>query len=375
MNAARKLLIVLLTVAVLPATGCGDTRILEKMGFIHTTAYDLAPAGEAGEEDKLRVTIAVPKADPDGRIQRETMTAVVASSKEARIQFSRQSELSLVSGQLRGALFGAALARKGLMEHIDTLVRDPAISQRVKISVVNGSAYELLFNRYPDHPRPGQYIDRMLDKEAAKMMIPTVTLYDFTRDLYDDGIDSVAPIIKRMGGNITLDGIALFQGDKYVSRIAPEDVLIFSILRRNFKKGEISINLKDTGQGNERLLFSSIINSRKVKIEHDGNGGIRAHIQVFVKGSVLEYMGDLEIGEEDDRRKLELLIADYFERRTMKLLANMQKHRADGLGIGQHVRNGMSYEEWEKLNWDELYPAMEIDCRAKVVIKHFGKFM
>jgi spore germination protein len=372
----RKLLFaLLLSIAILPATGCGDTRILEKMGFIHTTAYDLVPAEEVGKQGGLRVTIAVPKADPEGKIKRETMTAVVASSKEARIEFSRKTELALASGQLRSALFGSDLARKGVVEHIDTLVRDPVISQRVKISVVNGSAHDLLFKRYAEHPRPGQYVDRLLDKEAAKMMIPAVTLYDFTRDLYDDGIDAVAPIIKPAGEDIAIDGIALFKGDKYVSRIPPEDAVIFSILRRNFKKGEISIDLKEAVNGNERLLFNSIINSQKVKIEHDGNGEISASIQVFVKGSVLEYMGDLKIGEDEDRHKLEKLIAEYFERQAKRMLANMQQHGADSLGIGMHVRNSMSYAEWKKLNWDKIYPTMEIDCRAKVVIKHFGKFM
>lgn len=365
----------LLFIFMIVLSGCGDTRILEKLGFIHTTGYDLIPAETIGEEDKLRVTIAIPKADPEGRIKRETMSTVVATSKEARIQFSRRSELSLVSGQLRSTLFGETLARKGIADHIDTLVRDPIISQRVKISVVKRSAYELLDNRYPDHPRPGQYIDRLLDKEAAKMMIPTVTLYDFTRDLFDDGIDPVAPIIKPTGQDITLDGIALFKDDKYASRIPPEEVLIFSILRQNFKKGEMSVDLKESGQDSGKLLFSSILNNRKVKIKHDGKGGISAQIHVITKGSVLEYTGDLKLGNDEDRHKLEALIALYIERHTKKMLLDMQQHRADSLGIGKLVRNSMSYAEWKRLDWDEVYPQMEIDCSAKVVIKHYGKFM
>ncbi|MGO4372212.1 Ger(x)C family spore germination protein, partial [Paenibacillus sp. MCAF20] len=258
MTLLRKLAWLLPFTALLLLTGCGDERILEKMGFIHSTGYDLVPAENEGEKDKLRVTIAVPKADPEGKIKRETMSAVVASSKEARIEFSRQTELSLVSGQTRNTLFGVTLAQKGLREHIDTLLRDPAISQRVKITIVNGSVYELLIKRYPEHPRPGQYMDRMLDKEASVMMIPTVTLYDFTRDFYDDGVDSVAPILKQKGKNIALDGIALFQGDRYVSRIDADDALIFAILRQNFRRGEMSIDLKKAGLGNERLLFSSM---------------------------------------------------------------------------------------------------------------------
>jgi len=374
MKSARKPF-ALLTVALLFVSGCGDTKILEKMGFIHTTGYDLVATEGRGGDDKLRVTIAVPKADPEGKVKRETMTAFVLSSKEARIKFSRQTELSLASGQMRGALFGASLAREGLADHLDSLTRNPSVSPRVKVSVVDGSAFDLLTSKYPEHPRPGQYIDRMLEKEAYKMMIPTVTLYDFTRDLYDDGIDAVAPIVKQTGKHVTLDGIALFQGDKYVSRIPPEESLIFSILRQNFKKGEISVNLEEMGLGNEKLLFSSMINSQKVKVKHDGNGGMNVHIQAVVKGTVLEYLGDLKIGEDEDRHQLEKLIAEYVEHHAKKMLANMQQHRADSLGIGKHVRNSMSYAQWKSLNWDEVYPTLKINCSVKVVIKNFGRTM
>ncbi|MDQ0060729.1 spore germination protein [Paenibacillus harenae] len=371
----KKALLLQLFAALLVLSGCGDEKILERLGFIHTAGYELVPAENSGEPDKLRVTIAVPKADPEGKIKRETMTAVVATSKEARIELSRQTELSLVSGQLRSTLFGAALARKGIGEHIDTFVRDPAISQRVKITVVNGNVQHLLNKRYAEHPRPGQYIDRMLDKEAEAMMIPNVTLYDFTRDYYDDGIDAVAPIIREKGKDITIDGIALFQGDRYVARIDPDDSLIFAILRQNFKRGEMSINLNSLGYGKEKLLFSSMVSSRKIKVNRGENGGLSVQIRMLVKGSVLEYVGDLKIGEEEDRHKLEKRIAEYLTSNAQKMIDAMQRHKADSIGIGKHVRNSMSYTEWKSTNWDELYPNIEVRCSTEVVIKNFGKFM
>ncbi|MDQ0115346.1 Ger(x)C family spore germination protein [Paenibacillus harenae] len=371
----KKALLLQLFAVLLVLTGCGDEKILERLGFIHTAGYELVPAENSDEPDRLRVTIAVPKADPEGKIKRETMTAVVATSKEAKIEFSRQTELSLVSGQLRNTLFGAALARKGIGEHIDTFVRDPAISQRMKITVVNGNVQHLLTRRYAEHPRPGQYVDRMLDKEAEAMMIPNVTLYDFTRDYYDDGIDAVAPIIREKGKDITIDGIALFQGDRYVARIDPDDSLIFAILRRNFKRGEMSINLNSLGYGKEKLLFSSMVSSRKIKVNRGENGGLSVQIRMLVKGSVLEYVGDLKIGEEEDRHKLEKRIAEYLTSNAQKMIDAMQRHKADSIGIGKHVRNSMSYAEWKSTNWDELYPNIEVKCSTEVVIKHFGKFM
>ncbi|MGO4376540.1 Ger(x)C family spore germination C-terminal domain-containing protein, partial [Paenibacillus sp. MCAF20] len=108
---------------------------------------------------------------------------------------------------------------------------------------------------------------------------------------------------------------------------------------------------------------------------HGGDGVPRVQIRMVVKGSVLEYVGALKIGEDQDRHKLEKLVAEYVTLQAKKLIANMQQHKADSLGIGKHVRNSMSYAEWKSLNWDEVYPRIEVSCSTEVVIKNYGKFM
>ncbi|CAM4261380.1 Ger(x)C family spore germination protein [Paenibacillus alkaliterrae] len=354
--------------------GCGDQRILEKQAFTMATSYDLAPKKEGESEDKLLVAIDIPKADPEERMQRETLTAVAHTSKEARIKFAGQTELSIVSGQLRDTLFGIALAKNGIWEHIDTLVRDPSISQGVKVSVVKGSAHDLLVRNYPQHPRTGQYIDRMLDKEAAVMTIPTVTIYDFTRDYFDDGIDPVAPILKEGEKNISIDGIALFNKDRYVAKIEPEKSLIFAFLRQNFRRGEISMALFGEGEKKERLMFTSISNKRKIHVKRGGNNQIMVEIMLNIKGSVLEYTGKLKMSEEKDRKKLEKLMADYVMKEASIMVGKMQKHNVDSLGIGKYVRNSMSYKEWSTLGWHEVYPNVKVQCKANIKIKDFGKF-
>ncbi|MCM3634150.1 Ger(x)C family spore germination protein [Paenibacillus sp. FSL W7-1287] len=360
--------------------GCGDQRVLEKLGFTQTTSYDLDPNTEESSDDekqgqqKLLISVTIPRTRTEN--SRELITATAYTSKEAKIKLSSQTELTIVSGQLRNTLFGLSLAKQGIWEHIDTLVRDSSISPRVKVTIVNGSAHELLSKDYSQHNRTGKYLDRMLEKEAISQTVPEITLYRFTRDFLDDGIDAVAPIIKQLDEHVSIDGIALFQGDRYVTKVEPDDTLIFAFLRGRFKNGEMSVDMSEVGRINEHIMFSSMISKRKIKIKTTSEGQhYHADISINVRGSVLEYTGKLSLDNVEHQKQIEKLIAEYIKLKTEEMVAMMQKNNVDSIGLGKYVRNKLSYEEWKNLDWRRIYPNIEVTCNVNVRIKDFGKFV
>ncbi|GIQ69527.1 Ger(x)C family spore germination protein [Xylanibacillus composti] len=370
----RKRISWLLGIIVLAGCSTSDQRILEELGFTHTTSYDLISQEEgASEDEKLKITISIPKADPDAEDKREVLTATGRTSKEARIQLSKMTNRTLVSGQLRNILYGSELARAGIWEHIDTLIRDPSIGQRVKITLVDGSAHDLLAKEYPDHPITGVYIAQMLDKEAKYQTVPDTNLYHFVRDYFDDGIDPVAPVMKDHGDHVDISGIGLFQDDRYVTKIATQQTMIFALLRGGFKQGEISIQLDDGSEGREFVFFSSLSSKRKVKVLNP-KPPFSVEIHVTARASVLEYIGDLKPSEVPDQEKLERKISDYLQQEAQKMVEMMQKHQVDSLGIGKDIRNHMSFKEWSELDWREAYAQMEIRCNVQAEIKDYGKF-
>ncbi|MDF2652158.1 MAG: germination protein Ger(x)C family [Paenibacillus sp.] len=355
-------------------TGCGDQRILEDLGFIHTASYDLMEQEESNADRQLKVTVSIPKADREGKIKREILTTNAKTVKEARIKLSRQTELSLVSGQLRNTLLGLELARAGIWKNMDTFVRDPSISQRVKLTVVNGNASDLLSKNFPQHPSTGQYIERMLEKEVKSQNVPYVTLYQFTRDYFDDGIDPIIPMVKEEKNNVVLDGIALFNEDKYVARIEPAKTLIFAMIRGDFNRGEISIDLggKEAEARNE-VMFSSLVGHHKIAVTQNNKNNIQVKLDIKIQGSVLEYIGDLELVEETDKTKLEALVSAYLSKETEKMIQFMQQNQADSIGIGKAVRNSMSYEQWKQLDWKQVYPQVKVTCQIQVMMRDYGK--
>lgn len=350
-------------------TGCGnDQRILERIGLTHTTSFDLMPGG------MLKVTNSIPLAVGEGRKPREVLTSISDSSKGSKVDLSRQTQLVLVSGQMRNLLFGTTLARRGFWDDIDTMVRDPSISPRVKVTVVDGDAHDLLVKDYSNYLRTAQYIDRMMESEVRFHSIPKITLYEFTRDYYDDGIDPIAPIIKDIGEHVKVNGIALFQGDRYMMKIADRESIFFAMLSKSFKLGSLPLRLSEDQEKKELVLFDSLISKRRVHATRVGGSSFRVDFEVSVSGIILEYMGDLKISKEEDRHALEVKIGENITSHMETIVKDMQKYKVDSLGLGNVIKNIVPYKEWKAMDWREVYPQVEVHCQTKVKIKHYGKF-
>jgi len=255
---------------------------------------------------------------------------------------------------------------------MDTLKRDPTIAEQVKIIVVNEDAGSLLAKDFPESPRTGKYIDHLIEKESQGQAVPKTTLYSFSRDYYDDGVDPIAPVIKDAGKSVEIDGIALFKDDKYEGKIHADDAVIFFFLKSSFDQGEISLDLTDHSKDNTTIMLSSLNSSRKVEVKHEKNGQITANIRVKALASLLEYNGVLKLSEDKNKQKLERIISEIITERAKKIITMLQQKKVDNLGIGIYVRNSMSYSNWKKMNWREQYPDVTINCQVELKIKEQG---
>jgi spore germination protein len=366
--------ILILFVLTLCLSGCTDTRQLERLAFIHTVAYDLKQKIENGKKvDYLEVTDTIPIADPETKKAREVLTTVVKTSKEAKITLSRKTNRILVDGQARNCIFGVTLAKQGLWKYLETLRRDPSVGQRLFITVVDGNAHDLLSKDYHQHPITGHYIYRLLEKEGRIQTIPKTSLYTFTRDYYDDGIDPVCPVIKQEKDNVRINGIALFHKDRYITKIPLKKGTLFALLHENLRQGEISMAVKRGGK-TERVMYNSILSKRHVKVKKLANAHqFEVDLNLKLQGSVQEYLGSLDITKEKDRKKLEQSMAKIVEKDSEKLVSFMQKNGVDSLGMGVYVRNSLSYKEWKALNWEKIYPTVKFVSHVNLRIKDVGK--
>lgn len=371
----RKEVIIFIFLVSLFLCGCTETLIVEDLGFIHSVGYELNEDRDSLKEGRYIMTVAIPQIAITAKEDQEVLSKVAHSSKDGKYNIARKSDRLLVSGQKRTALFSKDLAEQGIIELMDSLNRDPVIGLNLHIIIVDGSVKELLEAEYPEHPRTSRYIFELIEKDSRMLANIDTILHYFMRDYYDDGIDPIAPVIKKGNEEIILDGIGLFENDKYVDKIDPKDARIFLMLHGDYDGGNINteVNLKEyQDQGGMFVTFNTLESKRKISVNLEKDDQINVHIHLAVRGTVEEFLGKVDLSKDHIQDELERELASHIQEVSQTLLSKIQENKVDSLGIGQYVRNKLGYRKWNDLDWREVYPKVDVSMTVDVKLKGFG---
>lgn len=358
---------ILITICALLLTGCGTSNIIEDLGIIQSVAFDMSES----KENPLKTTALFPAVSKEGTFNTQTLTVNGKSTHDTYLKLQNLTNLNLVGGQST-ILFGEELSKKGLINVVETFTRDPQVGTRVKFAIVEGKGEELLKKKMPSITDNAEYLYTFIEKLGKQNNVLNTNKYRFLRDYYDDGIDPVLPVLSYEGKKIELIGLGTFKGDQYVSRLTLSETQILNFLSGDIKHGSLLINIHDDVSGkNEQLYLSSIhsVNDKKVNT----NENMTVEIMLDIKGSVLAYTGPMDLSEEKNQRKMEKQVEKYLISHSKKLLFRLQKDKTDPIGIGKLVRNNLSYERWNKMEWDKVYSNLNYKVKVKVDLINTGK--
>lgn len=354
------------------AGGCGtqaDKRVLEELGIISVMGFDLEEGRDGEEGNSNRTTVLFPVINPRATAKEEVLS-VMSRSNDSRQKLARMTDRKLVYGQLRAAVYNVRIAERGLLDELDALLRDPTLGTRVKLALTDDHVHELLTFRHPAIPKIGRYIDLLLEKESVHLFIPKANLHTFYRDLKDDGIDPVIPFINPSKDSIKLDGIGLFRDDRLAGRVKAEDMPYFVMLYGPFYQGIVSVQLDQ----DELVTLSALRSERHVRVRRKAGGAPAAEIRIVLNGSVVEYIGRMDFKTAKSRKDLIRKFNRKVEQMCERQIRNMQKLRADCIGIGQFARSLYPYPEWKKLDWRETFADMDIRVKVDLHVKDFGVY-
>lgn len=360
---------VLFAICSLILTGCGGSNIIEDLAIIQSVAFDVSEI----KENPIKITVLFPTVSKEGKAGTQTLTANGKSSHDSFIKLQNLTNLKLVGGQ-NTILFGEELSKKGLINIVETLTSDPEVGTRTKFAIVEGKGEELLKKKVPSVPDNAEYLYTFIDKLGSQNKILNTDKYRFLRDYYDDGIDPVLPVFSYKGENIELKGLGTFKGDQYVARLTLSETQILNLLRGDIKNGSLTMSIHDVESGkNDQLLLSDIISKNDKKMNTRKRKNMSAEVILDVKGSVLEYTGKMDINKEKYQRQLEKQVENYLISNSKKLFIKLQKYQTDPIGIGTMVRNHLSYERWNKMNWNEIYSNLNFKVKVNVDLINTGK--
>ena len=364
------------------SAGCVQQKPLEKLGLITTSGFDMEG------ENQIRGTVVVQKFDPmTTQSATKVITSVAKTSKGLRQQQNLQSNQKLVSGQLRSVVYSRDLAKKGIIQLVDSLNRDAAIGNMVYLTIADQSAAEILqIENSKENLNLGTYMYNLIKQNVEGEQIISPTLHEFNHNYYDIGKDPVLPILKVKDKDVIITGVGLFKGDRLVDELRQGDLFYLKVLIDKYKAGT-----KEMGYKTDQLkkiiiknknytkkpifskIYVSIDNIRsKTKIEIVDKKNLRFRVDVDLDSRVLEMTEALDLGKPTSVKFLEKKLDESMKKKIESLLLRFKKLEIDPIGLGNEYEAHLRGKPITQEEWDRKYKDVTFDVHVKNTIERTG---
>lgn len=351
-------------------TGCWDRRIFERVGFVLEVGFD------KGVKRDLLITSIIPVIGADRKDATDLLMVEANSMMQAIDTNNRVSSKLLLGGKIQQLLFSDEVAEKGIANLMSVMNRGTENPLLSYVVVVDGSTKELMKAElgFKNKPRPGIYINQLIEAAIEHSYIPNTRIYDFHIAYFNKGKDPVAPLLKLRRDGVEAIGSALFSGDKMVGRIGVSETMML-IAMQNKQIQDLRAhfnNIQQAGsekQGEHNLTATLKVKKRKIKVEIKDNRPV-VNIYVNFNATIDEYKWD----KTDDpimKKKLEAIINNEIKASSYQTLKYTQKVGSDPIGIGEIVRTKYN-SYWKSVDWKEAYKNAEMHFDSKVTIKDIG---
>lgn len=378
MNKNQCFISVILCILILVLPGCLKTNIIEQSGNVVAIGYDAYKNG-------IKNTTVFYQVDPRAK---EKVQVVVTSAKTSKgsneavnIEVSKKSLL----GQLRVAIYSQELSRHGILSLVDAMSRDPSIGTMVYLAVSEVKAEELLTKRYPEIANIGSYLYGSLRQNIREGNVPSCTLHEFLRAYYSQGDDPVLPIILSQGTEVRLNGLALFNGDRYVGKLPIRNGFFIKIMKGKDIQQQLEIRLPGGPLNNLKLskpfaekslqdvyyLAAKIIDS-KSKLNLTDPHAPKFTVNVSLDMELNEIPPQFDLTDKKVLHTLNQEINKKLTGELNDLIRRLQSVQSDVVGFGEIYRSKLRGSNLTRDEWHEKYRKAEISCSVKVHLIRTG---
>ncbi|MCA0173286.1 Ger(x)C family spore germination protein [Bacillus sp. RAR_GA_16] len=337
-------------------TGCVGEEIIDEVPILFIVGYD------QGEDEKIKGTISLQTFDPNQEVETRAFEAEAHTSKGLRNQLSGIPK-PISIGKMAVLLFSEDMAEEGIIDILDSFLRDPAAGRLIYVGIVEGSASELIKNEFQYLQGIGPFLQNLIKQSIEYGNMPQNNLHLFDYKYYGDGMDPVAPLLRMEETEVKISGLALFDNDKMVGKLNLDEMFMFALINKSFSAGLYELELP----GGEYATLQKIKSKVNYKVKN-GNTTPSLNISVKLNGNVVEYTGE-KLSKEKKKE-----IAQTFEKKVeaqgMDMVKQFQELGIDPFSIGDHARSQTRHFDFKK--WDEKYPDLPVKIDVKVNIGESG---
>ncbi len=336
--------------------------------------YDTAP------EKEVTVTATIRTINQDFESVIITKSETDITSRGIRNKVNANTSKKLMVGQLRVVLIGRELAEKGIAEVLHTLMMDTEITNSVFFAVVDGDTKSLIQTKYENITDIGQHVFNLIDHNIKQELMVSSTLHEVARDYYSPIRSIIMPIVKHEGKEkIELDGIAVFEEDRWVGEYSFDDIFYVKMILDNYQAGGVQLELEgntiSSNNGSPEVLpiaLDSIKSKRKIQLVNPDTPEFNLTIDVECR--LLETHSTINISDPEILIKLEDEIGKKMESELSRVISYSQEMNSDLFGFGEIYNASVRNLNLDAEKSQEFYPKMKVNTKVNVTIARDGVF-
>ncbi|CAI6082179.1 Spore germination protein B3 [Paenibacillus sp. JJ-100] len=365
--------------AVLVLTGCWDQTEIDELAIVTSAAFDKSDHGQVDVSLEVLIPSSISGGSGGGSgsggsgSEEKTM---IKSSKGVNIADALsklQSELPrhIFFGLCKVFIFGEELAKEGLQDHLDYLVRDPRPRERSFIFISQGKAKHMIELSTLLEVYSAEAIRKMANMEYGMK----VTLLELDEMIAEEDRSAAIPYLttKMEAGNSgevkelpKMDGIAVCQEDRMVGRMSRSTTRGLLWLRGEIKDYTVSF----TPENEEGKLSVTPISTEVHLIPKIQDEEWKVIIHIKTDGTIAQNGTNLNLSDAKTLKKVEYDFGEAIKSRVSSAFQEMQKMKADVIYLGKRFHRKYP-KQWKKVKgqWEEFIPEVKTEF---VIDAHIG---
>lgn len=382
------LLLCLFGLAIL--SGCWNRRELNELAIAVAAGVD-----RVDDRYRLSVQVVVPGQVASKKAGGDQAPATLYTAEgdtifEAARRMTQVSPRKIYFSHLRMFLISEPMARRGISDFLDFLLRDHEFRTDFYLVVTKGgTARDSLKIMTPLEPVPANKLfNSMQTSERVWAPSVTVTLDELVNDLNSEGKHPVLTGLDIAGDpeagaapenvqsienrtNLKFHGLGIFKSDKLIGWLNEPESRGYHYIKGGVHSSVGFVSCGDQG----RVALETIRTDTKVKGKVTGLHP-EIEIKVYIEGNVgdVECKG-IDLTQTESIKELETKMENKSEQMITSVVTKVQKqYKVDIFGFGEAIRRANPHY-WKRIkqDWDDQYfPSLPVRVKVDYHIRRTG---
>jgi len=349
-------------------SGCG-TKDIDKRMFVIAVGIDKS---DEDEEKPYKITLKVPI--PTNKNASRTpnfifLSEAAESISEALHILTSHVDKNLEFGHTKFIVFGENIIDQDLRVVADIFLRRREFQQTAWITVGRPSAEAVLkASSSDDIPDFNTLLNRFSNIGTESSYIVSIFLFDFRRQLGENGIDPVLPVIEINDNksNLIVNKSVVISNNKANLELSPEQTEDYNTITNKTKTTNLDIQVDA-----DNSAFTVYIDKVKIKYKILTPENQKPIIKMTV-GMIGLIQESSHHTFPDQLATYNKLASEVAKERIIHFLTLLQKNEVDPIGFGLRYEATHWHNRDLVSEWEEIYREITFDVSVNMSVRSLG---